>query len=227
MPAVYIGHPLADEIPLTVDRREVRVALGLQPDAEVIALLPGSRFSELSRLARPFIETARLCLKHRSGLHFVVPLVNARLRAYFAAELQRLAPGLPATLLDGQSHAALAAADVVLTASGTATLESLLFKRPMVVAYRLHPFTYHLVKGLRLVRVPYVAMSNLLVGRALAPEFLQDDCRPERLAPSLLAYLDDPQRVAEIQAEYHRIHEWLKRDAAAKAAQAVVELIGP
>ncbi|QIK37301.1 lipid-A-disaccharide synthase [Caldichromatium japonicum] len=226
VPAFYVGHPLADVIPLEVEQTQARAELGLPPDTPVIALLPGSRLSELSRLAQPFIETARLCLASRPELRFVVPLVNARLRDYFAAELQRLDPRLPVTLLDGQSHTAIAAADAVLTASGTATLETLLLKRPMVVAYRLHPLSYYLVKWLRLIKIPYVAMANLLVGKALAPEFLQEDCRPERMAPALLAYLDHPEQVGAIQAEYRRVHERLRCDAAATAAQRILELVG-
>jgi lipid-A-disaccharide synthase (EC 2.4.1.182) len=225
VPANYVGHPLADEIPLQVDHAETRAALGLSVDVPVIALLPGSRAGEMRRLAAPFIATARRCLQTRPELRFVVPLVNARLRALFEAELQRLDPGLPITLVDGRSRDAIAAADAVLTASGTATLETLLLKRPMVVAYRLHPLTYYLVRWLKLVKVPYIAMANLLAGRALAPEFLQGDCRPERLAPALLAYLDDPERVTEIQTEYDRIHRELRRDAAANAARAVLELL--
>lgn len=226
VPATYVGHPLADEIPLEVDRVEARAALGLSMDAPIIALLPGSRAGEMRRLAAPFIATARHCLQSRPELLFVVPLVNARLRALFEAELQRLDPDLPITLVDGRSREAIAAADVVLTASGTATLETLLLKRPMVVAYRLHSLTYHLVKWLKLVKVPYVAMANLLTGRALAPEFLQGDCRPECLAPALLAYLNDTPRVTAIQAEYERIHRALRRDAAATAARTLLELIG-
>ena len=121
--------------------------------------------------------------------------------------MAREAPGLPITLVDGRSREVIAAADVVLTASGTATLEGLLLKRPMVVGYRVHPLTYQLVTQLRLVKVPYVAMANLLVGRALAPEFLQDRCRADLLAPALLAFLDDPERVRQVQAEYLRVHE--------------------
>ncbi|MGQ9660489.1 MAG: lipid-A-disaccharide synthase [Thermochromatium sp.] len=223
--ATYVGHPLADEIPLTVERTEARTALGLSVDGPIIALLPGSRAGEMRRLAAPFIATARRCLNSRPELRFVVPLVNARLRALFESIWQRLDPGLPLTLVDGHSREVIAAADAVLTASGTATLETLLLKRPMVVAYRLHPLTYHLVRWLKLVKVPYVAMANLLVGRALAPEFLQGDCRPERLAPALIAYLDDPERVAAIQTEYDRIHRELRRDAAASAATEVLNLI--
>jgi len=153
-------------------------------------------------------------------------LVNARLRERFSRELGRVAPDLPITLADGRSREVIAAADVVLTASGTATLETLLSKRPMVVAYRVHPISYHLVKQLGLVKVPYIAMANLLAGRALAPELIQDRCRADLLAPAVLAFLDDPGRVAEIQAEYRRIHLELRKDAAASAAEAVLELIG-
>ncbi|MBK1719830.1 lipid-A-disaccharide synthase [Thiocystis violacea] len=226
VPATYVGHPLADEIPLEVDRSQARAALGLPLECRVMALLPGSRVGEMRRLAAPFIETARSCLAGEPDMRFVVPLVNARLRGLFEAELRRLAPGLPVTLVDGRARDAIAAADVVLTASGTATLETLLLKRPMVVAYRVHPLTYHLVKGLGLVKVPYVAMANLLIGRDLAPEFLQDRCRADLLAPALMAFLDAPERVAGIQAEYGRVHRTLRRDAAATAATAVLALIG-
>ena len=158
-------------------------------------------------------------------LRFVAPLVNARLRRIFEATLAREAPGLPITLVEGRSREVLAAADVVLTASGTATLEGLLLKRPMVVGYRVHPLTYQLVTQLRLVKVPYVAMANLLVGRALAPEFLQGRCRPDLLAPALLAFLDDPARMRQVQAEYLRVHEAMRHNAARAAAVAILDLV--
>ncbi|EGV18728.1 lipid-A-disaccharide synthase [Thiocapsa marina] len=226
VPARYVGHPLADEIPLEIDRAGARRALGLPQSGSIVALLPGSRTGEVERLAGPFIETAARCLAARSDLRFVVPLVNVRLRERFSQTLEQVAPHLPITLVDGRSREVLAAADVVLTASGTATLETLLSKRPMVVAYRVHPVSYHLVKQLGLVKVPYIAMANLLAEKELAPEFIQDRCRADLLAPAVLAFLDDPQRVAEIQAEYRRIHLWLRQDAAASAAQAVLDLIG-
>lgn len=226
VPATYVGHPLADEIPLAVDRNAARAALGLPLQHPVIALLPGSRVGEMQRLAAPFIDAARRCLAARPELRFVVPLVNARLRELFEAELARRAPELPVTLLDGRSRDAIAAADCVLTASGTATLETLLLKRPMVVAYRVHPLTYHLVKRLGLVKVPFIAMANLLAGRALAPEFIQNRCRADLLAKALLTLLDDPRQVAEIQAEYGRIHRELRHNAAREAACAVLGLIG-
>lgn len=226
VPATYVGHPLADQIPIEIDRAAARRALGLCEDGPILALLPGSRLGEMERLADPFVQTAQRCLAHRPDLHFVVPLVNTRLRERFSQDLERVAPSLPVTLVDGRSREVLAAADVVLTASGTATLETLLSKRPMVVAYRVHPISYHLVKQLGLVKVPYIAMANLLAEQELAPEFIQERCRAELLAPAVLAFLDDPERVARIQAEYRRIHLWLRKDAAASAAQAVLELTG-
>lgn len=226
VPARFVGHPLADQIPVEVDQAGARAALGLPNSGPVIAILPGSRTGEMERLAAPFIETAALCLGARPDLRFAVPLVNARLRTLFEVELRRLAPALPLNLVDGQSRTVIAAADCVLTASGTATLETLLLKRPMVVGYRVHPLTYHLVKGLGLVKVPHVAMANLLAGHELAPEFLQDRCRPDLLAPALLAFIEDPARRAEIAAEYGRIHAGMRHNAAREAALAVLELIG-
>ncbi len=226
VPARYVGHPLADQIPLQVDRAKARTALGLPVSGTLIALLPGSRLGEMERLAAPFIETAVACLAARPGLCFAVPLVNPRLHACFVSELERLAPDLPVTLVAGRGREVIAAADCVLTASGTATLETLLLKRPMVVGYRVHPFTYQLLTQLRLVKVHYAAMANLLAGRALAPEFLQDRCRADLLAPAILALLDDPVRVAAITAEYARIHAGMRHDAARAAALAVLELIG-
>jgi lipid-A-disaccharide synthase len=226
VPAHFVGHPLADQIPLKVDREAARADLGLPLEGPLIAILPGSRTGEMERLAAPFIESALRCLEARPELRFAVPLVTPRLRTQFEGVLQRVAPRLPVTLVDGRSRAVIAAADCVLTASGTATLETLLLKRPMVVGYRVHPLTYHLVKGLRLVKVPHVAMANLLAGRELAPEFLQDRCRAELLAPALLGLLQDSGRRAEIAAEYGRIHAGMRHNAAREAALAVLGLIG-
>jgi lipid-A-disaccharide synthase len=177
-------------------------------------------------LARPFIQTASWCLQRRPGLRFVAPLVNERVRALFFQELQRTAPHLPFTLVSGRSREVIALAEAVLTASGTATLETLLLKRPMVVAYRLNALSYHIVKGLRLVKVPFIAMANLLAGEALAPEFIQQRCRSDLLGPALLNFLDDPNGVREIQARYAEIHRDLRRDASREAAEAVLGLVG-
>ncbi|NEV61478.1 lipid-A-disaccharide synthase [Thiorhodococcus minor] len=226
VPATYVGHPLAEAIPLEVDRLAARRALGLPEQGCLVAVLPGSRMGEVERLAEPFIETAKCCFEARPDLVFAAPMVSGRLRALFEAKLRHCAPGLPLSVVDGHSRNVLAAADCVLTASGTATLEALLLKRPMVVGYRVHPISYHLVKTLGLVKVPHVAMANLLAGRELAPELLQDRCRPELLAPALLGLLDDGDRRRFIAFEYARIHRELRRNAADSAAVAVLDLIG-
>jgi lipid-A-disaccharide synthase len=223
--ARYVGHPLADEIPLSVDRAAARADLGLPSQTPIIALLPGSRRSEIAQLADPFLQTARWCKERRPELRFVIPAVNASLRRQIEEIAASRVPGLPLRLVDGHSREVIAASDVVLTASGTATLEALLLKRPMVVAYRVHPITYHLVKQLRLIKVPHIAMANLLAGEALAPELIQDQCRPESLGPALLDLLADPERIARIQARYAGIHTDLRHDAAAEAARAITDLL--
>jgi len=226
VPVRYVGHPLADEISLEVDRAAARASLGIPGEGSMIALLPGSRVSEVNALAVPFLRAARRCYERRPDLRFAAPLVNSILRTIFSETLGREAPDLPITLVDGRSRDVIAASDCVLTASGTATLETLLVGRPMVVGYRMNAFTYHLIKGLGLVKVAHIAMANLLAGRELAPEFVQERCRPELLAPALLDYLDRPERVREIQFEYAQIHRRLRRGAAREAAAAVLDLIG-
>ncbi len=223
--AHYIGHPLADEIPVVDQGGTARADLGLGASDTVVALLPGSRRSEVSRLAAPMLETARWCRQHRPALRFVVPMVSAGLRALFEAEHTRVAPELDLQLLDGGSRRAIAAADVVLTASGTATLETLLLRRPMVVAYRLNALTFALVKALRLIKVPYAAMANLLAGEALAPEFIQGRCRAHLMGPALLALLDDAPRRAAIRRRYAEIHLQLRRDAARTGAVRIAQLL--
>ncbi len=225
VPVVYVGHPLADQIPLEVDRGEARRSLGLPLEGPILAILPGSRRSEVERLAGPFLGAARWCLERRPRLSFAAPLVNDTLRRLFEARIQEEAPGLPIRLVDGESRRVLAAADLVLTASGTATLEALLLGRPMVVGYRLDPLTYRLVKGLNLIRVPHIAMANLLAGERLAPELVQGDCRAEPLGEALLGLLDDPARVGRIRRRYGEIHRALRQDAGAKAAEAVLRLV--
>ncbi len=226
VPVRYIGHPLADEIPLHLDRAAIRRKLHLPLEDPIIALLPGSRNTEVQALTQPMLETARWCLAREPKLRFLVPLVSPNIRAQFEAILQTQGKGLPLLLLDGQSRAAIAAADAVLTASGTATLEALLLKRPMVVAYRIHPLTYWLVKTFRLVKVPHIAMANLLVGRAFAPEFLQEHCKAQEMGPPLLRFLRDREAVAEIQRAYERVHHDLRRQASHQAALAISELLG-
>jgi len=225
VPARYIGHPLADEIPLQSDPLPARTRLGIPPEGQILALLPGSRVSEMKLLAGPFLQTARWCLERYPGLRFAVPLVTPTLRRIFTAALRQEAPELPVTLVDNQSQDVIAAADCALTASGTATLETLLINRPMVVGYRMSPITYRLLSGLRLVKVPYIAMANLLVSRELAPEFMQDRCRADLMGPAVLDFLGDRERVDETRSVYHQVHGRLRRDAGRQAAAAVLELL--
>jgi len=247
VPVTYIGHPLADDCPLQPDREAARRALGISLDALIaeakpqaskpqaskpgeesatalIAILPGSRRGEVELLGRPMLETAAWCHQQRPGLRFIAPMVSEALGQRFEAMRREIAPQLPLKLISGQSREAMAAADLVLTASGTATLEALLAKRPMLVAYRLHPLTHWLVTRLRLIKVRYAAMANLLVGRELAPEFLQDRCRANLMGPALLALLDDAERRAEIEAAYQQIHRELRQNAAHRAAEAILAL---
>lgn len=218
VPVRFVGHPLADTIPLESDRPAARAELGLG-DGPVVALMPGSRGGEVGRLGSLFFDTAERLLAQRPGLRFVLPCASPQRRA----QVEQLLQGrdLPVTLLDGRSHVALAACDAVLIASGTATLEALLYKRPMVVAYRLAPLTFWILK--RLVKSPYVSLPNLLAQRLLVPELLQDGATPEALARTLLPLLDDGQMQT---AGFDEIHRTLRRDASNQAADAVLSLLG-
>lgn len=235
VPVEYIGHPLADEIPLEVDRSAARRSLGLGPghphasaaDAPtLIALLPGSRNSEVESLGRPMLETARWCFERRPSLRFIAAMATPALHQRFHAMRREFAPEVPIWLVDGRSREVIAAADCVITASGTATLETLLLKRPMIVAYRLHWLTYRLVTLLRLIKVRYAAMANLLIGRELAPEFLQARCRADLMGPAVLEMLDNLDRRIEIERAYADVHRTLRRHASERAADAILALLG-
>ncbi|MFP5505622.1 MAG: lipid-A-disaccharide synthase [Gammaproteobacteria bacterium] len=224
VPVSFVGHPLADMIPERVDPLTARAALHLPADAPLVALLPGSRAGEVARLADTFIATVHWCAHHRPGVHFAVPLANATTREIFVTALGRHVGDLPVHLIDGNAREVMAASDAVLLASGTATLEALLLKRPMVVAYRLARLTYWLAK--RLVKLPWFALPNLLAGRALVPEFLQDDATPEALGSALLRCLDDTATRQELIGAFDAIHAQLRRDADRSAAAAVLEVAG-
>jgi lipid-A-disaccharide synthase len=231
MPAEFVGHPLADAIPLEVDRGRARAALDLPQGAQIVALLPGSRRGEVSRLAVDFAQTALSMSARRaravgSGgvsppLLFIAPMATPAARAIFDAALRRAAPELAVRLLDGQAQTALIAADVALVASGTASLEAALCKRPMVVIYRLSALTAWLVRRLHLVRIKFFAQPNLLADRRVVGEYFQEDIVPESIGAELLMWLDDPPRRAELEREFLRIHADLKRDASVRAAAAV------
>ncbi|NWD79048.1 lipid-A-disaccharide synthase [Pseudomonas reactans] len=218
VPVRFVGHTLADTIPLQADRAAARAELGL-PDGPLVALMPGSRGGEVGRLASVFFDAAERLQALKPGVRFVLPCASPQRRA----QIETLLEGrtLPLTLLDGQSHLALAACDAVLIASGTATLEALLYKRPMVVAYRLAPLTFWILK--RMVKSPYISLPNLLAQRLLVPELLQDDATPEALAQTLLPLIDGGEEQTRGFDDIHRI---LRRDASNQAADAVLTLIG-
>jgi len=219
VPVRFVGHPLADTIALCADRAAARQALGLPVDGLVVALMPGSRGGEVARLGDLFLSAAERLRAMRPGIRFVMPCASPERRQQL--EQMLATRDLPLTLLDGRSHEALAACNAVLIASGTATLEALLFKRPMVVAYSVAPMTYRILR--RLVKSPYVALPNLLAQRLLVPELLQDAATPEALAQTLSPLLDD----GDVQTEgFDSIHRTLRCDASSQAADAVLRLIG-
>ncbi|QRY82023.1 lipid-A-disaccharide synthase [Pseudomonas sp. PDNC002] len=218
VPVRFVGHPLANTIPLEADRTGARDRFGLPQDACVVALLPGSRGGEVGKLGALFLDTAERLLAARPQLRFVLPCASPERRAQIEEML--VGRDLPVQLLDGASHDALAACDAVLIASGTATLEALLYKRPMVVAYKVAPMTYRILK--RLVKSPYISLPNLLAGRLLVPELIQDAATPDALAATLLPLLDD----GSVQTEsFDAIHRALRQDASAQAAEAVLALV--
>lgn len=215
----FVGHPLADAIPLVPDRAAARAELKLPQDGLVVALMPGSRGGEVGRLGPLFLAAAERLRSMRPGIRFVVPCASPERRE----QLEQILAGrdLPLTLLEGQSHAALAACNAVLIASGTATLEALLYKRPMVVAYSVAPLTFRILK--RMVKSPYVALPNLLAQRLLVPELLQDAATPDAMARLLSPLLDN----GDVQTEgFDAIHRTLRCDASSQAASAVLELVG-
>ena len=225
VPARYVGHPLAHDMPLEPDRQGARAQLGLAADSPVLALLPGSRSGEVSRIAPPFLQTAAALRQQLPDLEVVVPLVNQKTRVIFDEQLSRYGAGLDPVVAMGRTRAALAAADVVLVASGTATLEGLLSKRPMVVGYRANAATYALIQGLGMVKVRHVAMANLLADERLAPELIQQDCEPAKLLPPLVDFFAHADKREQIARRYAEIHRQLRTDTNREAAEAVMALL--
>jgi lipid-A-disaccharide synthase len=225
MRAEFVGHPLADAIPMTVDRSSARRVLNIDANAQVVALLPGSRRGEVARLAEDFAATARWLAAQRPRLKFVAPMASAATREIFAEALARHAPGLDVQLIDRQSQTALIAADVVLVASGTASLEAALCKRPMVVVYRFGAMTAWILRRLNLVKVKFFAQPNLLADRRVVGEYFQEEIVPESIGAELLMWLEDGERRSGLEREFSRIHAELRRDAGTRAAQAIVALV--
>ncbi|MBA0174288.1 lipid-A-disaccharide synthase [Pectobacterium carotovorum] len=225
VPCRFIGHTMADAMPLHPDKLAARATLGIAPDVHCLALLPGSRGAEVEMLSADFLNTAVLLRQHFPALEIVVPLVNSKRREQFERIKSSVAPDLRVHLLDGQAREAMIASDAALLASGTAALECMLAKCPMVVGYRMKPFTFWLAQ--RLVKTPWVSLPNLLAGRELVTELLQTDCTPDKLAAALLPLFADTEEMAELRTTFVDLHQQICCNADEQAAQAVLELVKP
>lgn len=226
--AAFVGHPLADEMPLHPDRVAARSALGLDAGRPVIALLPGSRMAEVQRLGMDFIGTAAWLAAQRPGLQFIAPMASVRTAAEFRAQQARAArlgaePDI--RLLDGRARMALAAADIALVASGTATLEAALCGTPLVAVYRLGTLTAWLLRKFDMVKVRNFSLPNLLAGEPLIPEFLQEEVQPQAVGRAMLMLLDDSALRARMVARFQSIHEDLRQGGAVRAAREVLDLL--
>ncbi|MDE2023223.1 MAG: lipid-A-disaccharide synthase [Gammaproteobacteria bacterium] len=223
--AVYVGHPLADRAPRSLDRAALRRALHLPVEDPLVALLPGSRFTEVERLLPVFLETAQWLANHLPQLRFAMPAASPALSRHIKNQVRMLVPDLPVTVIEGHAQEILGAANAALIASGTATLEAMLWRCPMVVAYRLSAGSYALVKGLGLLRVPHVALPNLLAGREVVPEFLQYRALPLNLGNAILRLLQDARvRDAQLQS-FAELERGLRLGANERAAAAVLDLL--
>jgi lipid-A-disaccharide synthase len=222
--AVFVGHPLADIIPMHVDARAARQTLGLPPDGTYVAVLPGSRHGEVARLSPDFAATIAWLVERRPQLRFIAALADPDTRRVFEAEIDRAKVRAAVTIVDGNAQQVLAASDAVLLASGTATLEATLVKRPMVVAYRLGALTTFLLKTLKLFKARFFAQPNLLAGQQIVPEFFNAEVRAEILGPAVLQQLERADRDRLVQT-FTSIHQTLKRDASARAAEAIIDLL--
>lgn len=222
VPVSFVGHYLADRIPLQPDHQTAREALGIAQGRKLVALLPGSRGNEVALLAPEFIGAAEWCLQRDPALEFLIPAANParfeQLKALLAHK-----PELPITLVQGRSQEVMCAADVVLMASGTTTLEALLLKRPMVVAYKFPPLSYAIYS--RLLQIPHISLPNILAGRELVPELLQDKVNAESLGQKIMLYLEDHSKVEALEEEFVSIHKTLKQNADERAADAILSLI--
>lgn len=224
--ARFVGHPVADAMPLEPDRSAARARWSIPMHDPVLAVLPGSRIGEITRMLPVFLDAATQVAGRMSGLRVLIPSANALCGVAIGDELQRH-PGIAArvTVLEGQSHDAVIASDVVLLASGTAALETLFAKRPMVIGHRIAPLTHRIVTTFGLLKSRYVSLPNVLAGAQLVPELLQDECTADNLAAAVLHWFEQPEAVAALRPQYRAIHDSLRIGAAARAAEAVAELI--
>jgi lipid-A-disaccharide synthase len=220
--ATYVGHPLAKNIPDVPDRASARTELGLPQDATVVALLPGSRSSEIEYLAHRFLQAAQRMAKQQPGIRFVLPAMPA-LRARIQAIAKEVGEVPNLLVLNGQSHAALAACDVTLIASGTATLEAALFKRPMVIAYNMNWLSWQIMRRKKLQ--PWVGLPNILCQDFVVPELLQEEATPDALAHEVLQWLSNSAAAAAVQQRFATLHDTLRRDTPALAAHAIEKVL--
>ena len=229
VPCRFIGHTMADAIPLKPNRDEACQLLNLEPAQRYVAMLVGSRGSEVEFLSEPFLQTAQLLHQRYLDVKFLVPLINQKRRQQFEQIKQRVAPELDMILLDGNARAAMITAEATLLASGTAALEAMLCKSPMVVGYRMKPFTYFLAK--RLVKTKYVSLPNLLADEMLVPELIQEDCNPTNLAEKLSLYLSEDKSAVQnrhvLLQRFAELHQMIQCNADQQAAQAVIDLLEP
>lgn len=229
VPCRFIGHTMADAIPLKPNRDEACQLLNLEPAQRYVAMLVGSRGSEVEFLSEPFLQTAQLLHQRYPDVKFLVPLINQKRRQQFEQIKQRVAPELDMILLDGNARAAMITAEATLLASGTAALEAMLCKSPMVVGYRMKPFTYFLAK--RLVKTKYVSLPNLLADEMLVPELIQEDCNPTKLAEKLSQYLSEDKSAVQnrhvLLQRFAELHQMIQCNADQQAAQAVIDLLEP
>ena len=222
--AEFVGHPLADQIPMHLDAGDARRALGIEAQGMYVALLPGSRNGEVSRLAPDFAATVAWFRQHRPEVRFIAAMADVKVRQVFEAALGRAGVSEAVRIFDGRAQEVMAASDAILLASGTATLEAMLVKRPMVVTYRLGALTSFLLKHLKLFKAPFFSQPNLLAGRELVPEYFNAQVRADVLGPALLQQLGRADR-GELVQTFARIHETLRRDASARAADAIVAVL--
>ncbi|MEY4764035.1 MAG: lipid-A-disaccharide synthase [Pseudomonadota bacterium] len=221
--ASFVGHPLADTIPMDVPRAQARAQLGVAEGVPLVAVLPGSRRGEIAHIAPTFLQTVALLARLRPDLRFVLPVAPG-LMPMVQALVAEHAPGAPLMVTDGDSHAALAACDVTLIASGTATLEAALFKRPMVIAYKISTLSWHIMK--HMAYLPWVGLPNILAREFLVPERLQHDANPQQLAADVLAWLDQPQRMDAVRQRFVEMHHELRQDTARAATAAIARILG-
>jgi lipid-A-disaccharide synthase len=226
VPVEYVGHPLAEQIPMQYDVAQVREQLKLPPGRKIIALLPGSRQAELRYLAPVFVRAAARISEQQPSVHFLVPLVSRETRAIFEqAQYDAAARELPLTILFGHAREAIAAAHVVLVASGTASLEAALYRKPMVITYKMAETTYQIMSRMRYL--PWVGLPNIIAGEFLVPELVQHEATPENLAQALLNALDDPVVAKRLPERLGRIHEMLRRDSTTVVTEALLPWLAP